>query len=113
LPARVPQVIEVVREQLALVAAHGVTDEELARGKGQLRGASVLSMEDSGARMTRIAKNELLLAEHPSLAEVIERVDAVTSDDVKAAAQLWLQAPTLAVVGPFKTNDATLRRAIS
>jgi predicted Zn-dependent peptidase len=112
LPARVPQVIEVVREQLALIAAEGVTDEELTRGKGQLRGASVLSMEDSGSRMTRIAKNELLLAEHPSLAEVIERVDAVTQDEVKEAAQLWLQQPTLAVVGPFKANDAALRRAI-
>ena len=112
LPTRVPQVIEVVREQLALIAAQGVTDEELTRGKGQLRGASVLSMEDSGSRMTRIAKNELLLAEHPSLAEVIERVDAVTQDEVKEAAQLWLQQPTLAVVGPFKANDAALRRAI-
>jgi predicted Zn-dependent peptidase len=82
------------------------------RGKGQLRGASVLSMEDSGSRMTRIAKNELLLGDHPSMAEVIERVDAVTADQVKAVAQLWLQQPSLAVVGPFKKNDRVLRAVI-
>jgi len=112
LPSRVPQVIDVVREQLALVAAEGVTSEELLRGQGQLRGASVLTMEDSGSRMTRIAKNELLHGEHPSLAEVIERVDAVSLDDVMEAAQLWLQEPTLAVVGPFKQGDASLRNAL-
>jgi predicted Zn-dependent peptidase len=113
LPKRVPQVIEVVRETLADVATHGITDEELQRGKGQLRGASVLSMEDSGSRMTRIGKNELLLAEHPTLAEVIERVDEVTPDDVKNVAQLWLQQPSLAVIGPFADDDSKLRKAIS
>ena len=113
LPKRVPQVIEVVRETLADVAARGITDEELQRGKGQLRGASVLSMEDSGARMTRIGKNELLLAEHPTLDEVIARVDEVTSDDVKDVAQLWLQQPSLAVIGPFADDDSKLRKAIS
>ena len=70
-------------------------------------------MEDSGARMTRIGKNELLLAEHPTLDEVIARVDEVTSDDVKDVAQLWLQQPSLAVIGPFSDDDSKLRKAIS
>lgn len=112
LPKRVPEVIKVIRETLADIAANGVTTEELTRGKGQLRGASVLSMEDSGSRMTRIGKNELLLAEHPSLAEVITKVDAVTPDEVRECAELWLAAPTLAVIGPFSDDDSKLLKAI-
>ena len=49
-----------VRDELAKVAAAGITVEELQRGKGQLRGSLVMGLEDSSARMTRIAKAELV-----------------------------------------------------
>jgi predicted Zn-dependent peptidase len=63
----------------------------------------VLSLEDSGSRMSRIAKAELLYDELPSLDEVIRRVDAVTVDDVHVLAkELFSQPETLAVVGPFE-----------
>ena len=38
----------------------GITEDELERGKGQLRGALVLGLEDTGSRMSRIGKSELV-----------------------------------------------------
>ncbi|HZJ07875.1 MAG TPA: pitrilysin family protein [Nocardioidaceae bacterium] len=102
LPAKVGEVLTVVREELRRLAELGLTSEELERGKGQLRGSLVLGLEDSGARMSRVAKAELLYDELPSIDEVIRRIDAVTLEDVQLLAkELFSQPETLAVVGPF------------
>ena len=50
LPAKADEVLEVVRAELAKAAADGITEDELRRAKGQLRGGLVLGMEDSGSR---------------------------------------------------------------
>jgi predicted Zn-dependent peptidase len=103
LPSKMDEVLTVVREELARLAESGISAEELERGKGQLRGGLVLSLEDSGSRMSRIAKAELLYDELPSLDEVIRRIDAVTLEDVQLLAkELFTQPETLAVVGPFE-----------
>jgi predicted Zn-dependent peptidase len=101
LPAKLDQVLSVVRDELAKVAESGIDDEELARGKGQLKGGLVLGLEDSASRMTRLGKSELVDDELLSIDEVLARIDAVTLDDVRAlAAELFSQPEILAVVGP-------------
>jgi predicted Zn-dependent peptidase len=103
LPSKVDAVLGVVRDTLRSCAEDGITAEELERGKGQLRGGLVLSLEDSGSRMARIAKSELLYDELLSIDEVIERIDAVTLADVQLLAkELFDQPETLAMVGPFE-----------
>ena len=106
-PAKVHDVLGICREQLGQVASYGITEDELARGKGQLRGSTVLGLEDTDSRMSRIAKAELVYAELPSVAELLARIDAVTLDDVRTlAGELLSAAPTLAVVGPFDDGDS-------
>jgi predicted Zn-dependent peptidase len=105
-PAKVDDVLTLVREQLIQVAETGISAEELERGKGQLRGSVVLGLEDSGSRMSRIGKADLLHGELPSIDAVLARIDAVDLDDVRAlAADLLAATPALAIVGPF--DDAT------
>jgi len=101
LPGRLDDVLGTVRGELAKVAADGLTEEEVERGKGQLRGGLVLGLEDSGSRMSRLGKAELVYDELLSLDEVMARIDAVTGDEVRAvAAELFCQPEILAVVGP-------------
>jgi predicted Zn-dependent peptidase len=105
-PNRIGEVLEICRDQLHDVAVHGITESELRRGQGQLRGGTVLGLEDTGSRMSRLAKAELVYGELPSVGEVLARVDAVTLDDVRELAAETLAAPpALAVVGPF--DDVT------
>jgi predicted Zn-dependent peptidase len=107
LPAKVGEVLGVVRGELDRLARDGIDREELRRGQGQLRGGLVLSLEDSGSRMSRIAKSELLYDELPSIDEVLHRVTDVTLDDVNSLARdLFAQRQTLAVVGPFDALPA-------
>jgi len=101
LPGKLGDVLSVVRSELQALVDKGITVDELERGKGQLRGGLVLGLEDSAARMARIAKAELLYDELPSIEEIIRRVDAVSLDEVNALArELFTQKETLAVVGP-------------
>lgn len=101
LPAKVDETLDVVRSELRRLAAHGVTVEELARGKGQLRGGLVLGMEDSGARMSRLGKAELVYDELLGIDEIIGRIDSVELDEVNAlAAELFSGPEILASVGP-------------
>jgi predicted Zn-dependent peptidase len=101
-PSRVPQVTELLAEQWALLARDGLGEDELRRGKGQLSGSLVLGMEDSGARMTRLARAELVHGRFTGVDESLARIAAVTTDDVVALAGELLAAPrSLLVLGPF------------
>ena len=52
--------------------------------------------------MSRLAKAELVYGELPSIGELLERIDAVTLDDVRAVAgDLLAATPAVGVVGPF------------
>ena len=101
-PPKLHDVLAICREELAKVAADGITEQELERGKGQLRGSLVLGLEDTGSRMSRIGKAELVYGDLLSVDEVLAHIDAVTLDEVSETAAVLLRAePTLAVVGPF------------
>ncbi|PSL01123.1 putative Zn-dependent peptidase [Haloactinopolyspora alba] len=101
-PKKVDEVLELCRSTLDEVVSSGISKEELDRGKGQARGGLVLGLEDTSARMSRLAKAELVYDELPSVDELISRVDGVTMDQVRELAETLLTAsPSLAVVGPF------------
>ncbi|HYN96569.1 MAG TPA: pitrilysin family protein, partial [Pilimelia sp.] len=100
-PGKVDEVLALLRAQLAEVAARGVTDTEVARGRGMLKGSLVLGLEDTGSRMSRLAKGELLYADVRSADDLLAGVDAVTVEQVNTlAAELLVQPMSLAVVGP-------------
>lgn len=101
LPGKLDDVLATVRAELAKVAAEGITADELARGKGQLRGGLVLGLEDSGSRMSRLGKAELVYDEFLSIDDVIAKIDGVTLEEVRdVAAALFAQPEVLAIVGP-------------
>ncbi|HVX68791.1 MAG TPA: pitrilysin family protein [Mycobacteriales bacterium] len=103
-PKRVQQVLDISREELAAVAAGGLTAAELERGRGQMRGGFVLGLEDTGSRMSRLGKSELVYGELMTVNEVIAAIDSVTLDDVQEiAADLFTRPTSLAVIGPY--ND--------
>jgi predicted Zn-dependent peptidase len=105
-PGKVDEVLSITRDELARVAAEGVSDAEVERGKGMLKGAVVLGLEDTGSRMSRLAKGELLYDEMLSVDDVLQRVDAVTPEAVRQIARELLVRPmSLAVIGPFDDHD--------
>src|SRR5215475_8505999 len=105
-PGKVDEVLSLVRAELANVAAEGLTESEVNRGKGMMKGSLVLGLEDTGSRMTRLGKGELLYNDLMTVDDLLGRVEAVTVDAVReVAADLLTRQMSLALVGPFGTED--------
>jgi predicted Zn-dependent peptidase len=112
-PAKAIEVIEIIREVLSDVAEHGMTHEEINRAKGAVRGSLVLSQEDSGSRMSRIGKNEIVYGHVMGFDEILHEISSVTHEDVrKVASEFLTKTPTLALVGPFK-SESTFEKVLA
>ncbi len=113
LPAKAEEVLAICQEEIAKVIETGLTDDELDRGKGQLRGSLVLGLEDPSSRMSRLGKSELVYPRLEPVDEILAEVAAVTHDQVRnVAAEIIGQPKALAVVGPFDDAEA-FRRALA
>jgi len=104
-PGKAIEVVEIIREVLADVAENGMSHEEIERAKGAVRGSLVLSQEDSGSRMSRIGKNEIVYGQVMGFDDILKAISRVNATDVREIANEFLtKSPTLALVGPFKSE---------
>lgn len=103
-PGKSEEVLELVDRELTRVAREGITAEELDRGKGMLAGTVVLDLEDTGSRMTRLGKGELLYERLLSVDELLARIDRVSLAEVnELAAELLQVSRSVAAIGPLPT----------
>jgi predicted Zn-dependent peptidase len=105
-PGKADEVLSLILGEFAAVEHDGLSDDEIERGKGQMRGATVLGLEDAGSRMTRIGKSEIAHGDIIGVDDLLARIDAVTAADVRDVAARVLARPRcLTVVGPFGEHD--------
>ncbi len=100
-PRKVEEVGAVMLGEFEKLAAHGPTQREMARARGQLRGAMVLGGEDSLARMSRLGRSEVVTGRLRSMGESLRLLDQVTAQEVRdLAAWLVAQQRCQVLVGP-------------
>ena len=101
-PAKVDEVVTLLTSEWERFATDGITAAERDRAVGQMSGGLVLGLEDTGSRMTRLGKAELVHGELMSQAESLARIQAVTADDVRVlAGELAAMPRSVVRVGPF------------
>jgi predicted Zn-dependent peptidase len=104
-PEQVDQVLEIVTGEIEELASRGITPRELDVAKGNLRSETLLSCEDSGARMSRLGTSVLLYGRAWTIDEVLAHIDEVDAEAVQEVARSLAAAPrTLAAVGPFDAD---------
>lgn len=105
-PAQAATALELIDHEIASVIRDGITEEELERAKGSMRGGLALAMEDANSRMVRLGRDELTSAPHYSVDERLALLDAVTLDDVRDVAAATMTGPrVMGAVGPFAPGD--------
>ncbi|WP_426302847.1 M16 family metallopeptidase [Arthrobacter sp. R-11] len=105
-PSKVKQVLELLGAELDKLAADGITEEELSKAVGQLSGGIVLALEDTGSRMSRLGRAELVSGEFQDIDETLRRIKAVTAVEVQELARELAASPrTVTVVGPFEETE--------
>ena len=101
-PETARQALEAINAELAMVAEHGLPEDELAMGKSQLKGQVTLSLESVTSRMYRCAGVELYGEPYRTLDEMLALIDAVTSEDIAAVARDFFapERQTVVSLGP-------------
>ena len=111
-PAHFGRVVELTLQELRSLRKDGVSDDELRRAKDHLKGSMMLSLESTGSRMTRIAKQELYFHRPFTFDEILADLERVTVEDVSGVAERLLAGPlSLVALGP-KSPDVRLPEGI-
>jgi len=99
----VGEVIDIITEQIKGLS-DSVSPEELRRAKDQLKGNLMLALESTSSKMINIARQEIYYGRYFSPEEIIDAVEAVTLEDIKALSrQLVDNHPfALTIYGPVK-----------
>lgn len=85
---RIKDAVIGIQDELKLLETEGVTLEELQTAKEQLKGSYIFSLENVNGRMFSIGKNMLLLNKIYTPEEVMDSIDAVSMDDIRAISEL-------------------------
>ncbi len=100
-PANFRRVVDLTLREFRSLRNEGVTDDELRRAKDHLKGSLMLSLESTGSRMTRIAKQELYFQRPFTFDEILADIERVTVQEVKALGERLLDGPlSLVALGP-------------
>jgi len=100
-PERVDELKRVVAHEVGEVAAHGISEAELAIAREGFEGSLLMGLEDSGSRMSRLGTSQSLLGRVVPLDEYVEILRAVTLDQVNTVlADVLTPEAIVAEVGP-------------
>ncbi len=95
--ASASKVVQSVVSEFRKLKTEPVPEEELKRSKAQLKGSLMLSLESSTARMSNLARQEMYFDRFYDLDELIEKIEAVTADDLSGLANEFFKTESVAV----------------
>jgi len=105
------EMLELVMAEFRALKESPLTEEELHRAKEQVKGNILLGLESSGSRMSNLARQEMYFNHFFSVEEVLERLDAVTADQVQTMAQKLFVSERIAVTLLGRLDGLKLRRS--
>ncbi|GAB3455582.1 M16 family metallopeptidase [Insolitispirillum peregrinum] len=109
----VAEMIPVMCDEIRKVT-DGLTEDELARARAQLKAGILMGMESTSNRCEQAARHIMSYQRSITAEELVESIEGVTADGVVSAAQrIFASAPTLTTLGAIskvETYDAVCRR---
>ena len=108
--ASAAKVVKSVVNEFRDLKSQPVPEEELRRAKDQLKGSLMLSLESSTARMSNLARQEMYFDRFQDLDELIEKIEAVTAEDLQSLAQEFFKTELVAVTALGNLNGLKISR---
>jgi len=110
-PNQVNEVVGVIQELLLKVKQNGITDREILKGKEQLKGNLMLSLESTNSRMSRLGKNELLIGKHLTLDEIVQKINQVDQESIqRIITRVYNQPVAFSMISSLNELPKTYRR---
>ena len=109
----IDEVVELTVEEFRRLMGEPLPDEELRRSKDHLKGSLMLSLENTGSRMSHLARQEIHYGRQFTLDEIMAGIDAVGADDVQRIANEifggGLAMSVLGNLGKYRASPRLLR----
>ena len=87
-PEKAEEALGAIHYELDTLRESGVTEEELAMAKEQMKSSYIFGLESVNSRMFSIGKNKLLLDRVYAEEEVLSSFDRVTREDIREVAEM-------------------------
>ncbi|TME64564.1 MAG: insulinase family protein [Chloroflexi bacterium] len=106
-PEQAHECLEVIVNELRKLEQEGITADELARAKVQLKSENVMRGEGSGSRMGALAHSWWYERKLRTIQEVKEAIDAVSEEQVLSVLRRFspLDPLTVAAIGPLDREE--------
>ena len=108
--ASAAKVVQSVVSEFRKLKSEPVPEEELQRSKAQLKGSLMLSLESSTSRMSNLARQEMYFDHFYDLDELIQKIEAVTAEDLSTLANEFFKPEAVAVTVLGNLNGLKLTR---
>jgi predicted Zn-dependent peptidase len=105
-----PKVVGSILNEFRELKTGPLPEEEVRRAKDQLKGSLMLSLESSTARMSNLARQEMYFDHFATLDELIDKIEKVSLEDVRALANEYFQTSLIAVTVLGNLNGLKITR---
>jgi predicted Zn-dependent peptidase len=105
-----PKVVQSIVAEFGKLKSTPLTDDELRRAKDHLKGSLMLSLESSASRMSNLARQEMYFDHFVGLNEIIERIEAVTQEELMEISNEFFRQDSLAVTVLGNLNGLKISR---
>jgi predicted Zn-dependent peptidase len=101
-PRTLGEVLAVTRDEIAKIREELVPERELELARAQVLDSIVMGLENTGARMSRLADGLMTHGKVTPVDKIVERLMRVTPGEVRRAARRYLgeARPALGLIGP-------------
>lgn len=108
-PDRAREVLDLGLAELRAMAAEAPTEEEVDVARDHLKGSLILALESTSARMSRAAREEIVLGRNLTMDEIVDQLDAVSGESIRALCESLVtgQRAGLVLVGRTSGVDVT------
>jgi predicted Zn-dependent peptidase len=106
-PEKAHETVQVLLEELRKLGAEGVTDDELARAKVQIKSELVMRGESSGARVAALARAWWFERKLTTIQEIKEAIDVVSREQIMGLLRRYPTTAGLVIgaIGPRSREE--------
>jgi predicted Zn-dependent peptidase len=109
-PKQTGEVLDISLKELRAVVRDGISAEELKLVKEQSIASILLGLEDSATRAGTLARLEMVHGRQISLAETLQKIEAVRVEEVQELAREFFQTEKIAFGALGKLNGLKIKR---
>jgi predicted Zn-dependent peptidase len=110
-PEHLDEVLDLSLAEMRRVVTESVPEEELKLAKDQALSSILLGLESSSSRVSALARQEIIHGRRISPAESIEKIEAVTPEDLQRVARKFFISESLALGALGNLNGFSVDRS--